>query len=220
MQLQRHFPGPHRSHHHQPNWSSCPTRGSDRRSVSMRDASPRGSAGSSAHEPTGPRAHEPWGAGFAHFEGRASITHASCAPYRLLASAATSKRKSPRYATLQISSPRLSALDVSPRTRGPAGIIPYCDLMNFDATFSTPQRLTPVSRTVLEQAGFETGSAYGDNLSATPRSPLRSLHGRPATGYAGLQSRSQTAALHGIGAPAFHDDDACKSFEHVVCCQQ
>ena len=52
--------------------------------------------------------------------------------------------------------------------------IPFVDLHTFDESFSSPQRLTPVSRRTVEKAGFESGAQSGGDLSGTSRTPLRS----------------------------------------------
>jgi hypothetical protein len=36
--------------------------------------------------------------------------------------------------------------------------MPFVNLETFDETFSTPQRLTPVSRRTLEESGLDTGT--------------------------------------------------------------
>lgn len=46
---------------------------------------------------------------------------------------------------------------------GPTGegnVIPFVNLNTYDESFSSPQRLTPMSRKALQRAGFETGAIY------------------------------------------------------------
>ena len=43
---------------------------------------------------------------------------------------------------------------------GEGNVIPFVNLNTYDESFSSPQRLTPMSRKALQRAGFETGAIY------------------------------------------------------------
>jgi hypothetical protein len=48
--------------------------------------------------------------------------------------------------------------DAGPTAEG--NVIPFVNLNTYDDSFSSPQRLTPMSRKALQRAGFETGAIY------------------------------------------------------------
>jgi hypothetical protein len=61
-----------------------------------------------------------------------------------------------KYTQVRVTNDNL-ALPRTNFSEGGESSIPFVNLHSFDETFSSPQRLTPVSRRTLEKAGFETG---------------------------------------------------------------